>query len=97
MKRSKAGTVDSRILQFIKLSPGWLVRISHEIASEQQASPVMALLARRLELNPDSAVEREVMGKERTWSSEDTRVFSFKVFFSAWLAPSFALRGYATH
>ena len=28
------------------------------------------------------------MSEGRTWRSEDTRVFSFKVFFGAWLAPS---------
>jgi hypothetical protein len=34
----------------------------------------------------DSAVKK--MSEGRTWSSEDTGVFSFKVFFGAWLAPS---------
>jgi hypothetical protein len=28
------------------------------------------------------------MSKGRTWSSEDSGVFSFKVFFGAWLAPT---------
>jgi hypothetical protein len=28
------------------------------------------------------------MSEGRTWSNEDTRAFSFKVFFGAWLAPS---------
>jgi hypothetical protein len=37
------------------------------------------------------------MSEGRTWSSEDTGLFSFKVFFGAWLAAAFALRGYATH
>jgi hypothetical protein len=37
------------------------------------------------------------MREGETWSSEDTELVSFKVFFGAWLAPPLALRGFATH
>jgi hypothetical protein len=41
------------------------------ITAKEQASPVVARLARHPELNPDSAVERKVMSKEQTFRSED--------------------------
>src|ERR687888_435278 len=37
------------------------------------------------------------MSEEQTWRSEDTGVFSFKVFFGAGLPPPFAEHSYSPH
>jgi hypothetical protein len=45
------------------------------------------LFSRGPQLNPDSAVDtRDCISEEQTWNSEDTRLYSFTVFFGPWQA-----------